>query len=760
MQAPLPALITLALLGAALAVPDAARAADARPEAPLAADTKLTVTLQLRPRNAGLLERLAAASSARLPLPARLVSQMFLPTDRQLARIRSEMARAGLREVGLAGLSMRFEGTAAQARRAFRVSLVHARTREGARAIRPAGKPRPPSAIAPLILDVEGLDTSRRLRPLRSPAQAAAVVPSCPGPARLRAYMPRQFGLPGGYHHNSLLKAGFDGTGERVALVEFSNYKRSDVARFKSCFGLSVPVTDVAVGPGTTTLSGSDEVALDVETAIAAAPGLDAAYVYIAPPVGTIAGVLNQIVRDAPTTGVRIISISWGLCEPALSPSRIAATNAALQLAAVAGITVLAASGDTGSFDCFGFPIVAVDDPAAQPFATGVGGTDLRLGRPGPGHEVAWNDFFGASGGGLSRFWPRPPWQFGPGVRSRFSNGQRQVPDVAMHASPADHGYPVYCTTAVCGRAGWTTFGGTSAAAPLLAGIVAAANEYSRAHGGSRLGFANPFLYRQLRTNRPMFRDIVRGSNDIGGAGRYPAAPGYDMVTGAGSVRAHRLARALASHLPSVISIGESRVTATPRRNVVIRYGEKVRFRGRLLGAGGQPVAGQRVYLQGGDLLGIREWHRTTDADGRWSVTLGRQIVRRLTWRVVFLGSHRLSPSIAGGFKVFVRPPLSTAVGLPRQDGSYRAVAGVPFRLGGRTLGVLYRRPLMAQARPASGGRWIRLGPAAVRLSGRYRSDVTLSRPGRWVVRWHYDGGPRGQWVSANSPAKLVVAAR
>jgi hypothetical protein len=331
---------------------------------------------------------------------------------------------------------------------------------------------------------------------------------------------------------------------------------------------------------------------------------------------------------------------------------------------------------------------------------------------------------------------------------------------VAMHASPAHHGYPVYCTTAVCGRAGWTTFGGTSAAAPLLAGIVAAANEYSRAHGGSRLGFANPFLYRQLRTNRPMFRDVVRGSNDIGGAGRYPAGRGYDMATGAGSIRANHLARALAASSPTVIAIGEARVTARPRRDLVIDYGEKVTFRGRLLRAGGQPVAGQHVYLEGGDFLGIREWRRTTDEEGGWSVTLGRQIVRRLTWRVVYLGSHRLSPSVAGGFRVFVRPPLSTDVELDRRDGAYRAVAGVPFRLGGKTLGSLYRRPLMAQARPASGGRWVRLGPASVGLSGRYGRFVALSRPGRWIVRWHYDGGPRGQWVGASSPGRLVVVSR
>ena len=181
--------------------------------------------------------------------------------------------------------------------------------------------------------------------------------------------------------------------------------------------------------------SGSDEVALDIETVIAAAPGLDAVHVYIDRPAGTMAEVVNAIVADAPVTGVRIITDSWGLCEPAVSPAAAAATNSALQLAAVSGITFVAASGDAGAYDCGGFRQPAVDDPAAQPFATGVGGTDLRLSASGSRHEVVWNDFTGAGGGGLSRFWPRPGWQVGAGVSNRFSNGHRQVPDVSLHAS-------------------------------------------------------------------------------------------------------------------------------------------------------------------------------------------------------------------------------------------------------------------------------------------------------------------------------------
>jgi hypothetical protein len=179
-----------------------------------------------------------------------------------------------------------------------------------------------------------------------------------------------------------------------------------------------------------------------------------------------------------------------------------------------------------------------------------------------------------------------------------------------------------------------------------------------------------------------------------------------------------------------------------------------------LLGPGGDPLAHQRVYLQGGDLLGIREWRRTTDADGRWSVTLGGAIVRRMTWRVVFLGNQRLSPSIAGGFTVFVRPPLTTDVRLPVRDGLPQARAGVPFLMRGRTLPDLWLRPVMALARPYRGGRWIRLGPSPVHMLGAYGRRVTLPRPGRWVVRWHYEGGVNGQWLSASSPGMLVRAER
>ena len=98
----------------------------------------------------------------------------------------------------------------------------------------------------------------------------------------------------------------------------------------------------------------------------------------------------------------------------------------------------------------------------------------------------------------------------------------------------------------------------------------------------------------------------------------------------------------------------------------MIRYGTRPIFHGRLTDGGGA-VSGERVYLQGGDLLGIRElldfYNVLRLAAGR--VALSRQIVRRMTWRAVFLGSQTRAPAAAGGHTVFIIPPLTAAAGPP-----------------------------------------------------------------------------------------------
>jgi hypothetical protein len=738
-------LLLFALAVAALMSGDAAAQSfgDSLPSLPAAAPLQLTLSLQ--PRHPRLLERLAVASSGRRPLPPRLVRALFLPPQRDIAQVRAVMAASGLRLQSHRGLSMSFTGPAAAAEQAFGVSLHPAAGGPGRRA---SGRPQVPASIAPLVQDVAGLDTTAPLQPLAAGGHPAPSPATCPAAARTGGYLPSQLGSGGGYGHSALLSGGYDGRGESIAVVAFSSYRPSDVAAYQGCFGTSVPVMNRLVGRAGGGDSGSDEVALDIETAISAAPGLDAVHVYIDRPAGTMAEVVNAIVADAPLTRVRIISDSWGLCEPAVTPAAAAATNSALQLAAVSGITFVAASGDAGAYDCGGFRQPAVDDPAAQPFATGVGGTDLRLTRSGNRHEVVWNDVTGAGGGGLSRFWRRPGWQVGAGVRNGFSNGHRQVPDVSLHASPAQHGFPIYCTTGACGHAGWMTLGGTSASAPLLAGIVADMNSYSLAHGGKRLGFANPFLYGSFATDPAAFRDVTVGSNNPDGAGPYPATPGYDQASGIGAPLAGALAVHLAAYASARPVFAATRISARPSGARTLRHGRSITLHGVLSDAEGG-IAGARVLVQGASAIGVREWRRTTGRHGGWSLRL-RAPSRRTRWRAVYLGSETTRPAISDRRTIYVIPPLWARA----PAGPLRA--GVPFSFAGRTLPALAGRPVVAQIRTA-GRRWHRLGPAGVGESGRFRRVVSLPRAGRYRLRWRYHGDRNGRWLSAVSASRLIT---
>src|SRR3954452_2380969 len=620
---------------------------------PAAAPVQLTLSLQ--PRHPQLLERLAVASGGGRPRPPRLVRALFLPPPRDIARVQAVMAASGLRLQSRRGLSMSFTGPAAAAEQAFGVSLQPAGA-AGGFARRASQRPQVPASIAPLVQDVAGLDTTRPLQPLAVGGHRAPSSAPCSAAAHTNGYLPSQLGSAAGYDHSALVAGGYDGRGESVAVVAFSGYRASDVARYQACFGTSVPVSDRAVAAAGGGGGGSDEVALDIETVVAAAPGLDAVRVYIDKPAGTMAEVVNAIVADAPVTGVRIITDSWGLCEPAVTPAAAAATNSALQLAAVSGITFVAASGDAGTYDCGGFGQPAVDDPAAQPFATGVGGTDLRLSASGSRHEVVWNDLTGAGGGGLSRFWARPGWQAGAGVSNGFSDGHRQVPDVSLHASPAQHGYPLYCTTGACGHAGWMTLGGTSASAPLLAGLLADMNSYSLAHGGKRLGFANPFLYGSFATAPAAFLDVTVGSNNPDGAGPYPATPGYDQVSGIGAPLAGALAVHLAAYASARPVFAATRISALPSGARTLLHGRSIVLHG-VLGDAEGGTAGARVLVQGASAIGVREWRRTTGRHGGWSLRL-RAPSRRTRWRAVYLGSETRGPAISDCRTIYVIPPL------------------------------------------------------------------------------------------------------
>ena len=201
-----------------------------------------------------------------------------------------------------------------------------------------------------------------------------------------------------------------------------------------------------------------------------------------------------------------------------------------LQSAAALGVTVCAASGDSGSTDGVGDGADHVDFPASSPYVLGCGGTSLTASGTGITQEVVWNDGAqgGAGGGGVSGLFALPVWQQGLSVTRNGKAtplAKRGVPDVAGDASPQT-GYDVL----IDGEE--TVVGGTSAVAPLWAALIARINAINQ----SAAGFVNPTLYKA----QTAFRDITEGNN-----GSFSAAPGWDACTGMGSPDGAKLAAAL-----------------------------------------------------------------------------------------------------------------------------------------------------------------------------------------------------------------------
>jgi kumamolisin len=276
--------------------------------------------------------------------------------------------------------------------------------------------------------------------------------------------------------------------------------------------------------------SGPDgEVMLDIEVAASVAPGAKVA-VYFAP--NTSRGFIDAVttaVHDAANKPT-VISISWGGPESTWSQQTMLALDAACQSAAALGITITAAAGDNGSTD--GGKGNNVDFPASSPHVLACGGTKLNANGTTIISEVVWNELAnkeGATGGGVSNVFALPVWQANAHVPApSVSTGGRGVPDVSGDADPTT-GY----TIRVDGQT--TVIGGTSAVAPLWAGLIAVANQQL----GVQVGFIQPAIYAAKAASA--FNDITQGNN-----GAFLAGPGWDACTGLGSPIASKLIPLLA----------------------------------------------------------------------------------------------------------------------------------------------------------------------------------------------------------------------
>jgi kumamolisin len=318
------------------------------------------------------------------------------------------------------------------------------------------------------------------------------------------------------------------GTNQTIALIELGGgFSRSDLSTYWRQLDLPpVSVTAIGVDGATNSPSGDPEsadaeVTLDIQVTGAVAPGARIA-VYFAP--NTDQGFYDAISASIHDKARKpsVISISWGMPEGRWTPQAMNAFNALFHDAAMLGISVCAASGDNGSSDGDGDGADHVDFPASSPWVLACGGTSLTLAEGKIASETVWNggSMGGATGGGVSEHFSKPAYQAGIHVPTPEASNPtgRGIPDVAGNADPAT-GYVVL----IGGQEG--VVGGTSAVAPLWAGLIALLNERI----GKRVGWLHPKLYGNAALGKAT-NDITVGNN-----GDYNAAAGWDACTGLGS---------------------------------------------------------------------------------------------------------------------------------------------------------------------------------------------------------------------------------
>lgn len=554
-------------------------------------DERIEITLVLRPRGSGK----AGTQPAKTAFLASMDAGATLPENRQYLSREDFAAERGadpddiaqleafanghhltVIEASAAKRMIRLGGTVRDLTTAFQPTLKQGKL--GSRRLRMrTGGISVPDELADMIVAVLGFDDrpaaspqcrfldqpkakSNRAAKLVSGAKkegakkaggaVAAAAPAAASGAFTPPEVAKLYGFP----------AGLDGRGQCVAIIELNDFDPqhkptgtgfalADLTAYFTSLGLATPSV-TAVGVASDNSSGANvpgpdsnadgEVMLDVEVAGAVAPGASIAVYFALNTDNGFLAALTAALHDA-VRKPSVISISWGSAEDFNTIQARNAFDLALQDASALGVTVCCSSGDDGSSDLIPKDQdghAHVDFPASSPFALACGGTRLTGSGTTITSEVAWNAGGGATGGGVSNLFSRPAYQSRAKVpKSPKGKVGRGVPDISGNADP-NTGYKVRL---VGGQQ--DVIGGTSAVAPLWAGLIALMNQRMASLGKPTVGFLNPILYQAAQA--ASFRDIVSGSNDIEGLGKYKAGKGWDPCTGLGTPVAAKLLSAL-----------------------------------------------------------------------------------------------------------------------------------------------------------------------------------------------------------------------
>jgi subtilase family serine protease len=317
-----------------------------------------------------------------------------------------------------------------------------------------------------------------------------------------------------------------NGAGETIAIVDayYDPNIAADLAVFDAQYGLSSPPSFTVdnLGATTTDASWAVETALDVEWAHAIAP--DANIVLVEASSASLQALFGAVSYASNLAGVGVVSMSWGASEFAFE------TNYDTLFTTPSGhtnVAYVAASGDSGASS-------GVTYPSASPNVLSVGGTTLTLAAGNSyGSESGWS----GSTGGFSTQESEPSYQVSALSSAGLSDGRRTTPDVSLDADPST-GYAVYDSVPYYGESGWFDVGGTSAAAPAWAGLVAITDQ-GLAIGGHGTLSTSELLTELYSLPSTDFNDVTSGSNG------YAATAGYDLVTGLGTPKADLLVAGL-----------------------------------------------------------------------------------------------------------------------------------------------------------------------------------------------------------------------
>ncbi|HEV2578790.1 MAG TPA: S53 family peptidase [Acidobacteriaceae bacterium] len=494
----------------------------------------------------------------------------FGVADADIAKTESWLESQGftVQSVSPSRNSITFSGTAATAASAFGAPLHHY-SLNGENHIAPSADLTLPSALAGIVADVRGLSDYRPHAHVRKGNGAAFKPNFTSGQTGNHFLTPGDIAVI--YDIKAAYSAGYNGSGQTIAIMGQSAISSTDVTRFQTGIGqtANAPTSILVPSTGISQVYSGDESEsdLDVEYATGIAPGATIDFVYVG--ADATASVFDSLTWAIQNRIAPILNISYGECEAALGQSQYNSLNATLQQAAAQGQTIVSAAGDDGSSDCYDPSSVTtiaqtegvgVDFPSSSQYVTGVGGTefpaadvtastssttyfsangtsDVIVSALSYIPEMAWNDDsvagissgLSAGGGGISMFTPAPSWQTGvPGIPAGTSF--RLLPDVALDASPNNAPY-AYCssdsTAWASGQQGscttglrdsssqdLTVAGGTSFAAPIFSGMVAILGQ---AKGYTWQGVVNPTLYSLAAnpaTYATAFHDVTSGNNE------------------------------------------------------------------------------------------------------------------------------------------------------------------------------------------------------------------------------------------------------